>query len=173
MIAGSIGVLCLILAGIGFQVLPLNFGAVGLIILSFVLFIIEAYVISYGILTLGGIAALVFGSLFLYRTDNAYLDIELPLIISTTVAIVIYVILIGIVIFKTRGNKGNFFSKANEVGHISAVLEEEDGKFFYQVKVIGEIWKAEADEHFDISEKVNVIHQDHDQMLIKIKKFKI
>ncbi len=34
-IAGGVGVVCLLLAGIGFQVLPLNFGALGLIVLSF------------------------------------------------------------------------------------------------------------------------------------------
>ena len=41
-----------------------NFGALGLIILAFVFFIAEVFVASYGLLSVAGICALVFGSLF-------------------------------------------------------------------------------------------------------------
>ncbi|MEX0798035.1 MAG: ATP-dependent Clp protease proteolytic subunit, partial [Bacteriovoracaceae bacterium] len=53
-IAGAVGVVLLILAAIGFQVLPLNFGALGLIVLAFILFVLEIYITSYGILALAG-----------------------------------------------------------------------------------------------------------------------
>ena len=40
-IAGAIGAICLLLAGIGLQVLPLNWGAMGLIVLAFILFSLD------------------------------------------------------------------------------------------------------------------------------------
>ena len=80
LIAGALGALSLLMAGIGFQVLPLNVGALGLIVLSFVLFAMEFSVTSYGILSLGGLTSLVLGSLFLFRTDNAYIQFSETLV---------------------------------------------------------------------------------------------
>jgi membrane-bound serine protease (ClpP class) len=169
-VAGAIGAVSLVLAGIGFQVLPLNFGAMGLIILSFVLFILEAYITSYGILTLGGIASLVFGSLFLFRTENAYLDIQMPLVLSVVFAIVIYVILIGFVIFKTHKKQPKFFTRTDQTGHVTKFLKEEDGQFYYQVKVNGEIWNAIATMEMELNEKVFVTQEDNEHMTLKIEK---
>ena len=75
-IAGSLGAVCLILAAIGFQVLPLNLGAMGLIVLSFILFFLEVYITSYGLLAFAGLASLIFGSLFLFRTNDSLMDIS-------------------------------------------------------------------------------------------------
>jgi membrane-bound serine protease (ClpP class) len=167
-VAGSIGAVFLILAAIGFQVLPLNYGALGLIVLSFILFIMEAYITSYGVLTLGGIASLVFGSLFLFRTDNAYLDIQLPMILSVVVAIVLYVIFIGFVIVKTRRQKSLFFTTQEQIGHISKFIGRDADQFVYQVKVAGEIWKTNTNKELSIGAKVKVLEQDNIHMQVTI-----
>ena len=73
----------------------LNFGALGLILLSFMLFILEAYVLSYGLLTLAGLLALTAGSLFLYRTDEAYIQMSNALIFSAVASIGIFVGILG------------------------------------------------------------------------------
>lgn len=169
-VAGAIGAVCLVISAIGFQVLPLNYGALGLILLSFILFIIEIYITSYGILTLGGIASLVFGSLFLFRTENAYLDIQLPMVLSVVAAIVVYVLLIGMVIFKTRGQRQSFFNNENMFGHILKFLGKDGDQFIYQVKVNGEIWKAVTDSEFSDNEKVKIIEQDDEHIRVKISK---
>src|SRR5690606_34297187 len=71
-IAGSLGAVALILAGIGFQILPLNFGALGLIVLAFILLIMEIYITSYVILTIVGVASFVAGSLFSFSIVFAF-----------------------------------------------------------------------------------------------------
>ena len=169
-VAGAIGAVCLVLAAIGFQVLPLNFGALGLIVLSFVLFIIEIYITSYGILTLGGIASLVFGSLFLFRTENAYLDIQLPMVLSVVAAIVIYVLMIATVIIKTRTKKQYFFKNKDCTGHISRLMGKDGEQFLYQVKVNGEIWNTITGIEFAMDEKVKVVDQDDEHTKVKIEK---
>lgn len=166
-IAGALGAICLVLSGIGFQVLPLNFGAFGLIILSFVLFIIEIYVTSYGILTLGGIASLVFGSLFLFRTDNAYMEIQMPVILSVVAAIVLYVGVIAYVFLKLKRKKGEtFLSQQNQVGHISKYDREEDGEYYYRIKINGEIWRARSKNKYEVNTKVKVKEQDNENLIL-------
>lgn len=169
-VAGAIGAVCLVLAAIGFQVLPLNFGALGLIVLSFVLFILEAYITSYGILTLGGIAALVSGSLFLFRTENAYLDIQLPMVLSVVAAIVIYVFIIAAVILKTRQKKQYFFQNKDTFGHILKFIGMDGDQYMYQVKVNGEIWNTVTTNEFSVEEKVKVTDQDDEHTKVLISK---
>ncbi|MCO4753452.1 MAG: nodulation protein NfeD [Bacteriovoracaceae bacterium] len=168
-IAGGVGVVFLILAGIGFQVLPLNFGALGLVILSFILFILEIYITSYGILAIAGTAALIFGSLFLFRTENAYMDIQLPLVLSVAGAILLYIFLVGYVLFAgkvKRKDRKRWFTAKNEFAHISKYIRQEDGSHYYQVKVAGEIWNARSNALYEINEKVKVLEQDNDKMIL-------
>lgn len=168
-IAGALGAVFLVLAGIGFQVLPMNFGALGLILLSFILFIIEIYVTSYGILTLGGIASLVFGSLFLFRTENAYLQIQMPVVLAVVAAIVLYVLVIGYVFLKMKRKKGeHFLTLKGDTGIISRFDREEENEFFYQIKINGEIWKAKSKNKYDKNAKVKVINQDNDHMILTL-----
>ena len=168
-IAGAVGVVFLILAAIGFQVLPLNFGALGLIILSFILFILEIYITSYGILALAGTAALVFGSLFLFRTENAYMDIQLPLIFSVVGAILLYIFIVGYVLFAgatKRKDRKKFFTSKDESAHISKYIRFEEGQHYYQVKVSGETWNAKSSNRYEIKDKVKVLDQDNDKMIL-------
>ncbi|HHQ14954.1 MAG TPA: nodulation protein NfeD, partial [Chromatiales bacterium] len=58
---GVVGAICLLLALYAFQVLPVNYAGLALILLGVALLVAEAFVPSFGALGLGGIAALVFG----------------------------------------------------------------------------------------------------------------
>jgi membrane-bound serine protease (ClpP class) len=167
MIAGSVGAVCLVLAGIGFQVLPLNLGAMGLIILSFILFIIEAYVTSFGILTLAGLASLIFGSLFLFRTDNSLMDLERSVIYAVVGSVAAYVIILGYFLLKTYKKHKDMFSQKMEEGIISKVLDHEEG---YQVKINGEIWNAKSVEELNLGDHVEVLEQDANNLILNIKR---
>tara|TARA_R110000868_G_scaffold75979_10_gene218940 strand:+ start:3221 stop:4486 length:1266 start_codon:yes stop_codon:yes gene_type:complete len=166
LIAGSIGAVSLLLAGIGFQILPLNFGAFGLILLSFVLLIMEIYITSYGILTLAGLASLVAGSLFLFRTDDAYLHLSHSLIFSTVAGIAAFVALIGYVIYRDHSQKHEtaFNSIVGKDGIVLEVLSDE----IYQIKVSGEVWKASGPKGLIIDQKVTVLEQCPDKMIATI-----
>ena len=160
-IAGSIGAVALLMAGIGFQVLPLNFGAMALIVLSFVLFIIEIYITSYGILSLAGLASFVSGSLFLLRTEDSYIMISQTLIISATSAIAIFLVFAGYVLFKDHRNIGKvkFNSQIGEEATILKLLSDEGSIFNYQVKIHGEVWNLKSTTKFKIGDLVKVIDQ--------------
>ncbi|MGM0824965.1 MAG: NfeD family protein [Pseudomonadota bacterium] len=75
---GTIGVICLLLAMFAFQVLPINYAGLALIVVGLALMVGEALMPSFGVLGLGGIIAFVLGSIMLM--DAEYMAISLPLI---------------------------------------------------------------------------------------------
>jgi membrane-bound serine protease (ClpP class) len=68
---GVVGAICLLLALFAFQILPVNYVGLALILLGVVLMIAEAFAPSFGALGVGGLVAFVFGSIML-------MDIEVP-----------------------------------------------------------------------------------------------
>jgi len=171
-IAGSIGAVFLLLAGIGLQILPLNFGALALIILSFFLFVLEAYIISYGIITLIGLVALISGSLFLFRTEDSYLELSLSLILSASSAIAAFILLIAYVFLKDFKKKAkNDFNNLldKEVEILSFIEITNRGTYLYKVRVNGEIWKAISKEEKELNQTSTVICQNKDNMILEIK----
>lgn len=161
LIAGSIGTLALIIAAIGFQVLPLNFGAMALIILGFVLFIIEIYVTSYGILSLAGLGSFVSGSLFLLRTEDSYIMISQTLIYSAALAITLFLILVGYIIVKDHKNIGKvkFNSQVGETATVIALIGDESEIKKYQVKLHGEVWNLESEKNLEVGDTVIILEQ--------------
>ncbi len=84
---GVVGAISLIMAFYSLQSLPVNYAGVLLIVLGLVLFILEITVTSYGILTLGGLAAMVLGGLMLVKADAPFLQVSLSFLIPTIVTV--------------------------------------------------------------------------------------
>ena len=62
---GVFGGICLILAFYAFQALPVNYAGLMLIVLAIILFLAEIKVVSYGVLTIGGVISMILGSVML------------------------------------------------------------------------------------------------------------
>ena len=67
---GVMGGICLILAFYAFQTLPVNYAGLLLIILAIILFILEIKIVSQGVLTIGGVIAMLLGSLMLFESPG-------------------------------------------------------------------------------------------------------
>ncbi len=78
MVPGTIGVISLLLALFAFQLLPINYAGLALILVGLGLIVAEALMPSFGILGMGGIVAFVIGSVMLMDADN--LSVSLPMI---------------------------------------------------------------------------------------------
>ena len=78
---GILGGICLLLALFAFQALPVNYAGVALILLGTVLLILEVKVPSFGALTIGGVAALVLGSLMLFDSAEPWARVSLRVMI--------------------------------------------------------------------------------------------
>ncbi|MBZ9559918.1 MULTISPECIES: nodulation protein NfeD [Modicisalibacter] len=78
LVPGVVGGICLLLALFAFQVLPIDYAGLGLVVLGLALIVGEAMVPSFGVLGIGGIVAFVAGSVILM--DDRNLAVSLPLI---------------------------------------------------------------------------------------------
>lgn len=77
---GVVGAICLLIALYAFQMLPVNYAGFALIILGILLMIGEAIAPSFGVLGIGGVIAMVIGSIILIDTDVPGLMVSRPLI---------------------------------------------------------------------------------------------
>jgi membrane-bound serine protease (ClpP class) len=82
---GALGGIALLLAFFAFQTLPVNYAGVLLILLAIVLFILEIKVTSFGMLTVGGLIALILGSLMLIDSPDPLLQISRVVIVATAI----------------------------------------------------------------------------------------
>jgi membrane-bound serine protease (ClpP class) len=76
-----LGAVSLILAFYSLQTLPINYAGALLILMAVIMFMLEVWVPSYGMLTLGGLVSLVMGSLMLVDSPEEYLRISLTVIL--------------------------------------------------------------------------------------------
>ena len=168
-IAGSVGAVALILSGIGFQVLPINMGALLLLVSAFVLFIIEIYITSYGILSIAGLAAMISGSLFLYRTDDSMMQIGFDVILSSVLAIVVFLLFIFWII--SRDHKFIGKEKFNEHTDKEATIikiKKVGDKYHYQIKIQGEFWQAISKNEYEINQVVKVKNKVKHELIYEI-----
>ncbi len=167
-IAGTLGVCLLILAGIAFQILPLDWGSMGLIVAGIFLLILELYVVSYGLLGIAGVATFVMGSLFLFHGDSGFISVQYNVIISALLGVFLTSGLIAWFLWKENKAKKpeNFFLPVGADGSVLTVINERE----YQVKVRGEIWRAFSNESFKVNDPIVVSEVDTNKLIIKIKK---
>lgn len=164
---GVLGGICLLLAIFSFQILPINYVGLILIILAVGLFVLEIKVQSYGILSLGGIAAMLIGSMMLIKAPIPELRPSLKFIIPMALglsAIFIFLIYIAVRAHARKATTG----KEGLVGEIGVVQSDlsPEGKVF----VHGEIWKAEAPDFIPKGTKIKVIEVTKN---LKVKVIKI
>jgi len=141
---GVLGAVFLILAFFAFQVLPINYAGLALIIVGIILFILEVKIVSFGLLTIGGIIAMTLGSMMLIDVSQApetlqaiSLKVILPVVLFTA-AFIIFALTYVIRAHRRQpttgaeglvGLTGTAISEINPIG---------------TVQVHGEYWKATA-----------------------------
>jgi len=150
---GVLGGICLILAFYAFQTLPINYAGLLLIILGVILFIAEVKVVSNGILTIGGMAAMILGSLMLIDSPAPFLQISLSAILGVTAATTaFFVFAIGAVFRAHRRQPAT--GREGLVGQagVARTRLNPDGLIFIR----GEIWNATCAEGVEPGEQVQV-----------------
>ncbi len=84
---GVVGVIAMLLALYSLSVLPVNLAGASLIAVGLILFVLEVKVTSYGLLTVGGLACFVLGSLMLFDSPIPAMRVSLGLILPTAVVV--------------------------------------------------------------------------------------
>ena len=161
---GVIGGICLILFLFSVKTLPINIAGLLLIILSFIFFGVEFKVHSYGLLTIGGIIALIIGSIMLINSPLPFMKVSLKVIIPVVIAIGGIVIFLVSLVIKAHAKK-SLTGPEGLIGSVGKALENFDN--YGNIFIHGEIWKAITDEPVKKGQSVQVV--DVDGLKLKIK----
>jgi membrane-bound serine protease (ClpP class) len=150
---GIVGAISLILAFYSLQTLPVNYAGVLLIILGIVLFILEIKVTSYGLLSLGGLASLIFGALLLVKTDAPFLKVSLSFIVPTAVTFGAGLLLLTWMAVQTKRRA----SVTGVEGMLGAIaVAKTDVAPRGRVLLQGELWDAVSEEPIREGEEAEV-----------------
>jgi membrane-bound serine protease (ClpP class) len=138
---GIIGFISLVLAFYALNTLPVNYAGLALIIFGVGLLLLEIKIVSHGMLAIGGIVALLIGSLMLIRPDSnlEIARISRTLIISTvTMTTCFFLFVIGMGLKAQR--RKPVMGMQSMVGKTAETLDTLNpaGK----VSIHGEIWNA-------------------------------
>jgi membrane-bound serine protease (ClpP class) len=138
---GVAGAICLLLALYAFQLLPVNYAGVALILLGIAFIVAEVFVPSYGTLGIGGAVAFIVGSVMLM--DAQMPEFSIPWGLIAGVAAVTVVFLLLIVRMALQARKKPVVSGSEElIGSIGEALEDFETEGW--VRIHSETWKVRS-----------------------------
>jgi len=138
-IPGVVGAICLLVALFAFQVLPVNYAGLGLILLGVMLLVAEAFVPSFGALGIGGVVAFIVGSVMLLDSDIPGFRISRALIAA--VGLLASGSLLALMYMLLRSRRRPVVSGAEGMIGMTAVAAD-DFQGLGKVHVHGELWSA-------------------------------
>jgi membrane-bound serine protease (ClpP class) len=154
---GVIGGICLLLAMFSLQMLPVNYAGVALILLGLAFMVAEAFVPSFGVLGLGGVAAFVTGAVILIDTEVPGFGIPLALI--GTLAVISALLVFGIVSMALKARRRPIVSgDAELIGtltQITGIKPDEPGTGWVQLH--GEHWQVHGTGPLQVGQQVRVV----------------
>jgi len=163
---GIVGGIAILLAFFALQLLPVNLTGLALIILAIIMFLLEIKVPSGGLLTVGGIASMLIGSIMLFDSSLPFMRVSLSVIIPAVIFTALFFLFaVGMGIRAQRkkvttGDKGI----VGEIGEARTEIGDTGSVFVH-----GEYWNAESDEPIPAESKIQVIAVEG--MTLKVKRY--
>lgn len=153
-VPGVIGGICLLLGLYALQLLPVNYAGLGLILLGLGFMTAEAFVPSFGVLGVGGIAAFVAGAVILIDTEQPGFGIPIGFIIAIAGASAL--LIAGAVSMALRARRRRVVSgEGRLIGALGEVVEITPD--YCWVHVDGENWKVASAAPLRLGQKVRVL----------------
>jgi len=138
------------------QLLPVNYAGLLLILLGMVLLILEIKVTSYGLLTIGGAASLIFGSMILVDSTAPELQLNLRVILPVVAGIVAVAALLVRLAVSARRLRP-ITGEEGMIGTAGVSLTSLEPGTSGHVTTRGEIWQAVSDESIPEGAPVRVV----------------
>lgn len=151
---GVVGAIFLILAFWSMQTLPLNLAGLLLIAVGLVLFLLEAHVTSFGLLTIAGIIASVLGAIMLFDSPDPALRISLWVIVPLTLLTALFFAVALGLSFRTMRTKP-VTGREGMIGLSGVARTRLDPSG--TIEVHGELWGADSEDVVEPEERVRVV----------------
>lgn len=166
-VPGVLGAASLFLFFLAVRILPVNIAGIFLIILAIVLFILELKIASYGLLTAGGIASFVFGSMILFDSPLPGGSIPMSTIIAMALVLLAFFFIVVRAVLRVHRSQVTT-GREGLVGMMGTALSDFDEQGKGTVRVYGEIWDAVSGDALAKDDTVEVVELEG--MVLKVKK---
>jgi membrane-bound serine protease (ClpP class) len=161
LLPGVSGVLCLVLAFVGFATLPMNWGGVVLILAAAALFIVDVKAAAHGGLSIAGLVCFVLGSLLLYSPPGPHsptlpdVSVATPVLAAAVAMGLLFSVLVVRTALRIAGRAPITGSqRLSGATGVSSTSLDPDGT----VHVAGQAWSAHLrDGHMDPGQCVRVV----------------
>jgi membrane-bound serine protease (ClpP class) len=169
-VPGTVGAISLILALTALTVLPVHYGALGLLLLGIALMIAEVTTPGSLVLGIGGIVAFITGAIFLFEGPGADISyaISLPLIIG--LAAVTAALIFGVIAAALKARKRPPTTGGEQlIGSVGEVVDWPGAQSSVQgsVRVQGEIWAARSGRPLNPGDSVRVVGRDRLTLIVE------
>ena len=162
---GVVGAIALIIVLYMSAILPVNFAGLALIGLALILFIIDIFAPTHGVLTFGGIVAFFLGALMLFHHGQPGFQLSLAYIIPATLltgAFFLFVVGAGVRAQRLPIRAGKETMLGKTVTAL-ARIDSAGGKVFVE----GEHWNAVSESPIDPGQPVEIVGVD--RLILKVK----
>jgi len=161
---GVAGLICLLLGLYAFQLLPVNWAGVALVLVGIAMMIGEAFLPSFGALGVGGIIAFVVGGMMLTNTGIPAYDLSLPFLIGLAVAGAGLIVLSATL--AARAHRHRVVSGREAMLGMHGVVTSAAGDVIY-AEVNGENWRVHAARPLAQGDHVRVTGMDGLTLLVE------
>ncbi len=150
---GILGATCLLVALYAFQILPISYAGLGLMLLGVGLIAAEVMMPSFGVFGVGGLIAFVVGSIMLMDTKIPAYQVAMPVIVALAV-------MTGVMLFMVLGMAMRVHQRPRAFG-IETIIDQcgtieriSAGQTF--VRLEGELWTVRCADPLAVGERVRV-----------------
>ena len=155
---GVVGAISLLLAMFAFQMLPVNYAGLGLIMLGLAFMIAEVFMPSFGLVGIGGVIAFMIGSVMLIDTDVLGYGVPWFVIVPVGIASALFIFFVAGMALKAR-QRPVVSGREELIGSPGEVLEDFDGKDGWAL-VHGENWRIRSRQPLRRGQRIRVTRID-------------
>jgi len=150
---GVIGAISLLIAAYAFQMLPVNYAGLALLVLGIGFMVAELWVTSHGALAVGGLVSFVIGSIMLLDTNVPQFAIPYSLIAGVTVGSATFVFLVLGMLLRSR-RRPVVSGREYLLGAPGEALEDFAGEGWARVQ--GERWRVRTKEPLRAGDRLRI-----------------
>lgn len=151
---GVIGGIALLVGLYSLNLLPVNYAGAALVLLGVALMVAEAFLPSFGIVGIGGIAAFAIGSLLMFDAGVPGFAIAWPVVVAATIASAAF-LLLGLSVGWRAHRRAVVTGERALIGRLGRVVQWNGD--CGQVHVHGENWHAESDANLSPGDSIRIV----------------
>jgi membrane-bound serine protease (ClpP class) len=141
LLPGTVGVICLLLALYAFQLLPINYVGLGLILFGIAFMVAEAFLPTFGTLGIGGLVAFIMGSILLLDKTGGNYQIGLAVIFAVSIITAAFFLMVINLALKARF-RPVVSGREELIGSTATIVISE--KNYIRIHLRGEWWQVRS-----------------------------